>query len=118
MPIQLELQFETDSESHSGRFSGSGELTLTLNAASATLRVDYQNPDYMIFHLSGSQGVKIGADRSLTFMGGLSYDVLSRDLEGRFALQLKVHRNLAATLTQTFAPDGRGGTALEVTFSF
>jgi len=104
-------------ERYQGKVSGTGSLKFEAAATTLQFALDYRSRDQVVLTLSGSQGLRLTADDSLSFSGELSRDLVSRTWQGEFAVKLKINQAVAASLSQQFTrKGGRTSVAFTVTF--
>lgn len=104
--VELELEGRT---TVAGRFRGSGALTLFLSdATKAKIGLDYRSPDRILLTVESTGGIRLSADDTLTLSGGLTRDLVNREIAGEVKARLKLARDLQADIEQTFG--GRGPT--------
>ena len=101
-----ELQVD-GSTSFRGRFRGKGRLTLFLrDATQAKIALDYRSPDSLLLSVESTAGIRLSTDDSLTLSGGLSRDLINREMRGKVGVKLKIARDLAAEIEQEFGASG------------
>lgn len=92
---------------YAGELRGKGVLTLHLSdAARARLTLDYRRDNRLVLAVDSTAGLRLSADDTLELSGGLTHDVLNRDLHGRVKARLSLSRDLTAELEQEFGSDG------------
>jgi hypothetical protein len=103
------------SKNEVGKFGGTGQIILSFKDISkSSLTFDYSHSDKVLLKVDSSVGIKLSADNTLTFSGGLNYDFMNKKINGNIGAQFIISKNIAAKIEQSFATKGNT-TALTLT---
>jgi len=98
-----------------GKLKGKGQLTIQIgDATQMEMSVNYKPDGRLILGLGATTGISLRTDSSLKFSGGLTHDLMNRDLTGGFVgIKLKIGSRVSAKVLQSF--QARTGSATSVT---
>jgi hypothetical protein len=117
MQGEVGLSLTTGQKITEGTVTGQGSVTFHFgDATTAKFGLNYRSPNEVILSLGSTTGVKI-ANKDLEIRLGGEFVPGTREISGDVALNLRISKEVAASISQTLSKQG-DRTELAVTVTF